>query len=502
MTLPAVADLADAVMLPSRLVVASSARGNRVRSIAPARLVSSREARAGIGNRGALAIAHSTVNAAALQDHLVRTMNLSSILSTKSSVRHGGAKALKRPVPRSARQGGKYVEQWECDECGKLNDATASECGACESERPSQHSVRAPRPTLAQSRGLVPGARARLSDADWEALEGDVVRRGAVEEPCSICLDPLGMREQVLLSCGHLFHRACLDSFERFQRSTHGAETLKKCPFCRSVGYEKRRTRLAASAKIRECVVTIQSYWRGFRTRKTYLKLRREWYDAGHGEGGLARRAFFRRELEAVSQRLRLAVRRSELRTQSLMRQLDSESAAAREALTMALDSATLAISSKEWSSIESRVAKRGAEHDDCPICLEALGQQDISVLSCGHLLHSACIASFERFQVQDGRARMCPVCKHENYQRRPWKTPPATEEAPASVTDAALASVSDAAPVSVSDKVSRRRDELKALLASFESSLDRFDVESSKRDVLLTGGTSVTELIRRRHGY
>ena len=53
--------------------------------------------------------------------------------------------------------------------------------------------------------------------------------------PCAICREPFGVDAQVILSCTHVFHRACLASFERFV----GAEK-RSCPICRKASYERR----------------------------------------------------------------------------------------------------------------------------------------------------------------------------------------------------------------------------------------------------------------------
>ena len=53
-------------------------------------------------------------------------------------------------------------------------------------------------------------------------------RRGTYDEPCAICCEDFREEPQVLLSCGHAFHHACLASWERFS----GAN---QCPVCRKV---------------------------------------------------------------------------------------------------------------------------------------------------------------------------------------------------------------------------------------------------------------------------
>jgi hypothetical protein len=70
-------------------------------------------------------------------------------------------------------------------------------------------------------------------------------------------------RECVLTSCSHLFHRACLESFEEFGKNKHAlAESegihIDKCPMCRSqyfkaslqpMAEEPEKTKKAAAPK-------------------------------------------------------------------------------------------------------------------------------------------------------------------------------------------------------------------------------------------------------------
>jgi hypothetical protein len=93
---------------------------------------------------------------------------------------------------------------------------------------------------------------------------------------CPICFEALGLREQVLLSCSHLFHRSCLDSFERYQRADKAAALA--CPMCRCTGYQKKRTRQGARLHVLRCVMRIQALYRGHVTRRAFWQLRRQFW--------------------------------------------------------------------------------------------------------------------------------------------------------------------------------------------------------------------------------
>ena len=79
---------------------------------------------------------------------------------------------------------------------------------------------------------------------------------------------------QVLLSCSHTFHAACLAAFERFSRQTAGA-TERSCPLCRCASYEKKRIHDAALLWQHACATRIQAAWRGVLGRRQARALRR-----------------------------------------------------------------------------------------------------------------------------------------------------------------------------------------------------------------------------------
>lgn len=106
-------------------------------------------------------------------------------------------------------------EDWACTKCTLVNAGRVNTCVACGSARPDVGGdVRSI--TLAQKRGLVARPAAKLSRKDWEGIAAKAGEREEHIGDCAICMEPFGLGEQVLLSCSHMFHRQCLESFERF----------------------------------------------------------------------------------------------------------------------------------------------------------------------------------------------------------------------------------------------------------------------------------------------
>lgn len=248
----------------------------------------------------------SALDAVALQDHLKKQLGLKTIRvsSTKSSSSSRSSatssmQAAMRPrlptdpsVPTGAATAGlsgkqpltthdallvQLTQARECDSCGAACRANDSFCPACDRPLPRIHGRDAP-PTLslAQQRGLVQGPAPLLTEPQWEALEARALARS--DSSCPICLQSLGMREQVLTSCSHTFHAACLDNLQRFMGQ-------RCCPVCRTQGYQKRRTRQGAYKHVLACVTRVQSVWRGHSCRQRYWALRKKFYLSPSGLG-------------------------------------------------------------------------------------------------------------------------------------------------------------------------------------------------------------------------
>ena len=70
--------------------------------------------------------------------------------------------------------------------------------------------------TLAQKLGLIAAPPKPMSLEEWETVEEHSKKRE--DGLCPICLEQFKNQEHTILSCSHVFHKACLDSFERYNK--------------------------------------------------------------------------------------------------------------------------------------------------------------------------------------------------------------------------------------------------------------------------------------------
>ena len=183
-----------------------------------------------------------------------------------------------------------------CSACNRGGDSTCITCGYFLAGAPNA----APQAeTLAQRRGLAranPKAAAPISKLEWSAMETALRKRN--DAFCPICMEAF-KGEEVLLSCSHLFHRACLQAFEKFM-----ARDARTCPICRTGNYQKKLTSVGSKAYEVVCCKQIQSMYRGYLARKVYRIELKGYYQKGAGTGSEARKKFFERELSILGDSL------------------------------------------------------------------------------------------------------------------------------------------------------------------------------------------------------
>jgi hypothetical protein len=210
---------------------------------------------------------------------------------------------------------------------------------------------------------------------------------------------------QVLLSCSHVFHLACIRSFERFAMK-------KTCPLCRKNDYQMRLFGEGRRAHLSLCATRIQAVWRGHRARKQYAVLQR----AHPPRDPRLRAAFFARQ---ISQLTDSAVDSSTAESNALLREIDASLQRSRAVMASMEAAATRA--AIDWPLIAATVHSRG-DPGPCPICLQELAgsaapvvrehqARSLVLLSCSHVFHAQCLLSFEDFNVDEWR-RSCPVCR------------------------------------------------------------------------------------------
>ena len=114
--------------------------------------------------------------------------------------------------------------------------------------------------------------------ADWESFVGQAAARGREggvgHHACPICLERFmadAAAPLVILSCTHVFHKTCLAQMEKFVAR---ARERVCCPLCRKGNYYKRPL-VEGRAQLADMAATkIQSWVRGRRARRAYLRLR------------------------------------------------------------------------------------------------------------------------------------------------------------------------------------------------------------------------------------
>ena len=171
----------------------------------------------------------SPIYAAALQDHFAKSLSISSKSLNKSASYKPILNAQKRQLAKWTRQ---------VHKCGKKKENGKSIISdqLCIGDLLEREKVLDPPPkplSLAQKLGIVDRPKDRLTDAEWKEVKAKSKARST--ERCPICCDHFTNQDQILLSCSHVYHRACLESYEKH------ANVLKRiCPMCRTEGYEKR----------------------------------------------------------------------------------------------------------------------------------------------------------------------------------------------------------------------------------------------------------------------
>ena len=301
--------------------------------------------------------------------------------------------------------------------------------------RAADHDRTGPALTLAQRYGLVAAPAPKLSKDEWREVQAQSARREDERHGCPICREDFKAEDQVLLSCSHIFHKACLRSFEKFSKQ-------RVCPICRAEEYQKKLVRDAAEKYRHRCATRIQAAYRGYRIRR--WRRRMDASDAPKGLG--ARREFYAGRLEEANAGLLEALEETGDELDSLFAELDASLSHSRLVFSAADKQLTAhaaggageaegAVPGKrkkkaagvDWKAVKAQSREREDSH--CPICIGSLTQvtkrrRRVAWLSCSHVFHLDCIEAFEGFQESQGMACQCPVCRASGYARQPPRKP------------------------------------------------------------------------------
>jgi ribosomal protein L37AE/L43A len=172
-------------------------------------------------------VSSSVIDAAALQNEMNKKYGISNMLTAKSSssgLKQKRVSKERKLLEAAAETCPSCSHQIVADPEKGVNLEYCEFCGYFLNTKRSE-------PTLAQKRGLVPMNEKEfdtLKPLDWYLVERNIQKKVEPDAFCPICMGPFVQNEEVLLSCGHIFHKVCLRSFENFVKN--GDIT---CPLCR-----------------------------------------------------------------------------------------------------------------------------------------------------------------------------------------------------------------------------------------------------------------------------
>ncbi|KAL8602806.1 hypothetical protein ACOMHN_061040 [Nucella lapillus] len=281
------------------------------------------------------------MNAVAFQDHWARSLALGKPIGPRQIGLGPAAKAQQKKEVRSVIDTGRSKP--------KPKGTKPQEKEYVLDEKP-------PPLTLAQKLGLVDAPMQHLSESEWGQVKAKSNARDDSREPCVICKEDFGLQQQVLLSCSHVFHRACLQAFERYTGR-------KTCPMCRREQYQTRVIHEGAKEHRHMCIVRIQAAWRGYVVRGWYKKLRQ----SVPPKDPKLRKKFYTEKLEAITDRM---VRSCDFDVNSFLCEIDTSLEQSRD-IFRHFDAMHRTISDEEWDAIQLKAVERS--NQDCPICLTSL---------------------------------------------------------------------------------------------------------------------------------
>lgn len=218
-----------------------------------------------------------------------------------------------------------------CPSCGfSMEDGDSMEychrCGYGGMSRDGSMGASGAGPSLAERRGLsLPLASASSSSTfrvkvevmkpmDWYLMECHLAKKRDPDTRCPICMEVFNRGEEVLLSCGHIFHQVCLRSFENFMRTTE-----LSCPICRTKNYQKKLTKLGHQALERMSAERIQALARGWLARKKFKIALRRFYRSGHGNEQL-RTKYFHTECAEMTEKMDRTLQHRVTQVDNMMR--------------------------------------------------------------------------------------------------------------------------------------------------------------------------------------
>lgn len=343
--------------------------------------------------------------------------------------------------PRRSRER-TFVEvdtNWICGRCTLQNEGSLDTCTVCRAKRTEEGShvtdvnYVPPRMTLAQKRGLAAAPPPRLTRSEWNVVEKDSMNKKYSCDVCPICREQFKTDQQVILSCGHVFHYQCLRSFEKFTQASK-----RSCPICRKANYQKKICTAGANFYKQSCACKLQSCIRAYFDRQKFRERVRALCDSDSTKCPRLRKKFMLSQLRSVIADIGQVVDAQDAAVARLLEESDRKMAINNHICARyrrkgkgCVGNATCGSDvdvDMGWVSI---CAKARARCSECPICMSSLYRTQKSkkrkddtkqfanatILSCSHVFHSNCLASFESFNIRD--LHLCPMCRSP-YEKCP----------------------------------------------------------------------------------
>ncbi|XP_013041227.1 RING finger protein 32 [Anser cygnoides] len=349
------------------------------------------------------------VSAVALQDHIIHSHQLQDLsLADPFKSRSRNIRNIYKPVNKEMTKAVVDTGLRKKSTRHKNKDA----------EREYVLDPNPPHLTLAQKLGLVEPPSLPLTAEEWAKIKQRSVQHGDSIQPCAICREEFALQPQVLLSCSHVFHKACLKAFEKFTGK-------KSCPMCRKKQYQTRVIHDGARLYKIKCAIRIQASWRGYIVRKWYKNLRK----TVPPKDIQLRKQFFEEKVQQISNRLLSSY---DINLDDFFSEIDSTIAASRDVFQQ-VEGKEILVSENDWEKIQMQALRQ--EIVDCPICIMPLSStshpasvlsgnsnqfsRQAVLLSCSHLFHHTCLQAFEEFSL--GVRHICPLCR-SYYQKKVLK--------------------------------------------------------------------------------
>jgi hypothetical protein len=244
---------------------------------------------------------------------------------------------------------------------------------------------------------------AALSPAAWQQVRRKYESRYPRHQvpECAICREALQLRRQVLLSCTHTYHLACLQSIEAYLQR-------KRCPLCRKDDYQAmviddawHRTRFVAAQRIQALV-------RGWQARQRW----RPSLEARFRRNATLARRYCQEGVNRFTAQVLSARAAASEAVEDFLAQLERDQVE-RCAIRRALGASAAAAASQavDWSAVAVQVQSRPER--DCPICLQAIPDGAAALLRCSHCFHPPCLEILDRFHDSGSLPELrCPVCR------------------------------------------------------------------------------------------